>query len=201
MLVGKNERKTTLWSTLFLSMLLALIRGQLMICIIVWLIVVCWLALTEKKWKKIVLYATAFILVFVGKNTLTKCYNYLESGLYVNTVSSKPMMLANILYLADAEDGADIADEELRSAFEQMVQMTKENQWDSSHASGNIIEQAQFHEDGHEIINFDYIAPTLDQLTRERHGITKKNYFEVLVWQDTFVSLAPGPSQKLMRGS
>lgn len=184
-LVGEKKR-SRLWWTLVFAVVLSLTRGQLMVCIIVWLIVVVFLSVKEKNWESILLYFLVFVIAFVGKSTFTKCYNYLESGLYIDTVSSKPMMLANVLYVSDIEDGADIEDKELRIAFEQMVQMTKENDWDISHASGNIMERAQFHEAGHEIINFDYIAPTLDQLTRERHGITKKDYFEVLMWQDIY---------------
>lgn len=172
--------------SLLISVLLSMIRGQLMICIIVWTIVMLFISFKEKQYKKILLVLLTALLSFGLKTELTKIYNYLESDLYVNTVSSKPMLLANAVYVADLEDGRSITDDKLKEAYEKIITGIQTDGLSIQSASGNLIEKANFHEAGHEIINFDYIVPALNAYTEYQDGITESEYFSLLIKQDQY---------------
>lgn len=172
--------------SLLLSLLISMIRGQLMVCMIAWMIVMMFCAWREKKSKKILLIFLITAIAFASKTQLTKIYNYLESGLYVNTVSSKPMLLANAVYVADLKDGTGIEDTQLKNAYEDIIRGIEDNKLSIKNAKGSIIEQANFHEAGHEIINFDYIVPALNEYTKLKDGIDESEYFALLIKQDEY---------------
>lgn len=180
-----SQTRFIIWSG-FLSVVLAMIRGQFLLCILVWLLVSSFVLIQQKKYKKIALLVLGFLLLFVGKTFFTKVYNYVESGIYVNTVSSKPMMLANALYLSDIEDGIDIEDKDLQLAYENMVHLVDEKQLSVKYATGNIIDKAKFHEFGHETINFDIIDPEIEYVIEKKDGITVEQYMHLLVKMDEY---------------
>lgn len=181
-----NGRKRYMVISLLLSLLLSMIRGQLIICILVWAIVTGFMEFRDKQYRGLLLVAVGLVLSFVGKTQITKVYNYLESGFYVNTVSSKPMLLANALYVAGPEDGKDIQDETLRRAYEEMITGIDEAGLLRKYASGGLMELAHFHEAGHEVINFDYIVPVLNQYIKEKDGIDESTYFALLIKHEEY---------------
>lgn len=187
-LVRRNweKRNRSLVLSLGLSLLLSLIRGQLMICIIVWCIAAAYVLLCEKNYRGILLVFLGFVFAFTAKTQMTKIYHLVESGVYINTVSGNPMMLSNALYLSEIEDGAAIEDVNLRAAYETMVTQVKEQGLAVENASGNIIERAKFHENGHETINFDIIVPVLNSYIKEKDSIDESQYRMLLVKQDQY---------------
>ena len=172
--------------SLLLSLMLSMIRGQMMICLIVWCMVCIYITIRNRQYKRIALILLGVLLCFVGKTQLTKSYNLKESGIYVNTVSGNPMMLANALYLAEIEDGEGIKDPKLKTAYENMIIQVKEQKLSIEHGEGNIIEKAKFHEYGHETINFDIIVPNLNGYIKEKDGIDESQYSLLLVKQDEY---------------
>ena len=62
----------------------------------------------------------AVIIVFAARTVVVRVYNYCEQGLFVDTASGKAMAFANVLYVADREDGAAIEDDALRELFYEM---------------------------------------------------------------------------------
>lgn len=169
-----------------LSVLLAMIRGQFLLCMMIWLLISIRVLLLQKKYRAVFCVCCGFIILFAGKSILTKTYNYMESGLYVNTVSGKPMMLANVLYLSEAEDGKDIADADMRKAYENMVAGVESQQLNIRYAGGNVIDRAQFHEYGHETINFDIIDPEIEAVIEKKDGITAAQYQHLMVKMDEY---------------
>ncbi len=188
LILGKYEknRNRVIVLTMLFSVFLSMIRGQLMICIIVWMLAAVFRLAVDKQYKPIIFVIIGFVLCFAGKTQLTKLYNYLESGLYVNTVSSKPMILSNLVYLSDEEDGAGIEDEALKQTYENIVSEVKDQGLSVENAKGTIIERAQFHEFGHETINFDIIVPNLKRYIAEKDGIDENEYFELLIKLDEY---------------
>ena len=169
-----------------LAVCLALTRGQFLLCLTVWFLVGAYVLVMQKEYKKILLVFIGFIVLFFGKTYFTKTYNYLESGIFTNTVAGKPMMLANALYVADIEDGIDIANEDLHQAYENMILLIDNEQLSIKYAEGNIIEKAQFHEYGHETINFDIIDPEIEAVIEKKDGITAKKYMHLMVKMDEY---------------
>jgi hypothetical protein len=189
LLCGKAKKENrSMVLTLLLAMLMSLIRGQLMVCIIVWLMVVSYRMIRTGRIKQVLFVIIAFLLAFGVKSQVTKLYNLKESGIYVNTVSSSPMLLANVLYLSEPEDGADIADDDLRLAYENMAAQVKEQGLGIENASGSLLQRAAFHEAGHETINFEIIVPNLNTYIQEKEGIDVSQYRLLLVRQDEYAA-------------
>lgn len=178
LLLGKYAKKQTPRIVLsgLLSWILAMIRGQFLLCIAVWLLVSVFILFLQRDYKKILFVAIGFVVIMAGKSYLTKAYHYAESDLFVSTTSGKPMMLANIVYLSDVEDGKDIENVRLREAYENIVRMVDEQELSIEYASGNIIDRAQFHEYGHETINFEIIDPEIEAVVEEQKGVTSLDY-------------------------
>lgn len=182
---GQHQNKSIILSGL-LSVVLAMIRGQFLLCMAVWLLVSIWVLGIQRRYKAILFVFLGFILMFVGKSYFTKTYNYLESGIFVNTVASKPMMLSNAVYLSDIEDGSTIENADLRQAYENIVRLVDGQKLSVKYATGNIISKAQFHEYGHETINFEIIDPEIEAVIEKKDGITAANYMYLMVKMDEY---------------
>ena len=184
---GKKETKAMILSGV-LAWILTMTRGQFLVCIAGWLLVNGFVLLIKKDYKKILFLLVGVLVMMGAKSYLTKAYHLAESDLFVATTSGQPMMLANILYLSDTEDGADIEDERLRQAYENMVRLVDEAQLSIRYGKGGIIEMAQFHEYGHEPINFDIIDPEIEAVVGEVNGVTSQDYEYLLYLIDGYAS-------------
>lgn len=174
---------------LLLSLLLAMTRGQMILCIVVWMLVniVVLLMGNKETSKKTIIIAWLFVGMIASlaiKTQLTKWYNLIETGYYVNTVSSKPMILANLVYVCDEEDANYIEDEDLREFFRGVVKETQDNELSMDYAPNGIIAKAQFHESGHETINFDYIDIAIRPVVSSRYGIDESEYINMYIHED-----------------
>lgn len=169
-----------------LSLVLALTRGQFLLCMAVWFLVCAYVLVIQKRYKQILLVCVGLVVLFFSKTYFTKTYNYFESGIFTNTVAGKPMMLANALYVSDLEDGKNIKNDDLRQAYENMIMQIDKEQLSVKYAEGNIIDKAQFHEYGHEPINFEIIDPEIEAVIEKNDGITVENYMHLLVKMDEY---------------
>jgi len=184
---GDKEKKAIIFSGV-LSWILTMTRGQFLVCIAGWLLVNGFVFLMKKDYKKILFLLVGVLIMMGAKSYLTKAYHLAESDLFVATTSGQPMMLANILYLSDAEDGAGIEDERLRQAYENMVRLVDEAQLSIRYGTGGIINMAQFHEYGHEPINFDIIDPEIEAVVGEVDGVTAQDYEYMLYLIDGYAA-------------
>ncbi|MCR5798948.1 MAG: hypothetical protein K6G69_02640 [Lachnospiraceae bacterium] len=197
-----KDRKTytkAVVADLILALILAMTRGQMLVCLVVLLIVMCfktWSTQTEEIKTdragisvktgliRTSFYILTFFLIIGIKTQLTKWYNLAESGCYVNTVSSKPMLLANIAYVCDEGDARYIKDPKLREAFTEIMRGIKFSNIGFDSAKGGIIDKAKFHESNHEIINFEHIDPALRPVIMSKYGITEARYNELMIRED-----------------
>jgi len=197
-----KDRKTytkAVITDLILALILAMTRGQMLVCLVVLLIVMCfktWSTPAEEiktdrvdipvknRLIRTIIYILAFFLIIGIKTQLTKWYNLAESGCYVNTVSSKPMLLANIAYVCDESDARYIKDPELKEAFTEIMRGIKSSNIGFDSAKGSIIDKAKFHESNHEIINFEHIDPALRPVIMSKYGITEARYNELMIRED-----------------
>lgn len=124
-----------------LSLLLCLIRSQMVFTFVLWLIVavaVCILrsgsgsgdktsdgdhdsgktgAGRGKLFVRILICLAAFVLAFVVRDVATRTYNMVYNGKYVDSVYSHINLLANIMYVSDRDDFDGCDDEELKEMF------------------------------------------------------------------------------------
>ncbi len=181
--------------TILVFFLLSLIRGQMMVLFVVWVLVMGILSFFDgsSHWGRshnkvittgIVQSITLFLIVvmaFVARSGLVCFYNYLENGLLVGSVSGKAMSFANVLYVADREDGASIEDERLRELFYEMYDTADADGMNYKYAPGGILNRAAHHEMCHDELNFTYFGEPAKWYVNETKGIYVGQYQELMI--------------------
>ena len=194
--VGKESMRT-----IGLFFLLSLIRGQMMVLFVVWFLVGYVMAVknaTEKTDRTrsgldtfqlaeniarqgLIAAVAVIVLVFAARTVLIRTYNYCEQGLFVDTASGKAMSFANILYVADREDGMAIADDGLRELFYEMYDSADADRMNEKYAPSGILNKAAYHEKCHDELNFTYFAEPAKRYVGERQGIYTDRYQELMI--------------------
>ncbi len=188
--IGKKKFIRAIAANTLLGLILSMTRGQMVICLAVEVFVICFKIIEIKSVamkKKLIRIFICFLGIFavIGvKDILTKAYNYAETGYFVKTVSSSPMLLANIVYVSDESDAKYLLDEDLRQTYIQIVKEVHEEGLSFSDATGSIIQKARFHESGHETINFDHIDPNMRVLIESRYGIDSSEFVNLMIVED-----------------
>lgn len=181
---GKDSILAFCWA-IFVS----LVRGQFMILILVWLLVVGLIALLQKRWKQIVLFVVMLAVAFVGRGLIVKTYNFCEQGLFVDTVSGKAMSVANVLYVANREDGEAIEDEGLRAAYYEIFDRAYADGMNYQFSPEGLLARAAHHEECHDSLNFDYFAIAAKEYVTKTTGITVEDYQRMMVEVDKVASV------------
>lgn len=197
--VGKKS-----FGTLFLFLLLSLIRGQMMVLFVVWFLVSYVLMvkngiavthqiagkrntfeLAENITKQgLLAVLAAVIIVFTARSAIIHVYNYCEQGLFVDTASGKAMSFANVLYVADREDGEAIEDTELRVLFYEIYDSADADKMNYKYAPSGILGRAAYHEKCHDELNFTYFAEPAKQYVGRTQGIYTDRYQELMIAVD-----------------
>lgn len=183
-----EKRKLPIILSVLLALILVLTRGQMAVCLILWLIVVVYKSFNKDIVtfiKKAIIYVLIFVAAFVIKSQFTKVYNLLETGYYVDTVSSKPMLLANIVYVCDEDDAKYIKETDLQAAFSTILSNAKKDSLTFDSAQGSIIDYALYHEDCHDVLNFDYIDPEIRKVIYSQKGIDEQTFLALMIEEDS----------------
>ncbi len=208
--VGKESMRT-----IGLFFLLSLVRGQMMVLFVVWFLTVYVMAvknamkrtdrtgsgldtfqLAENIARHGLMAAVAVVVIaFVARALVIRTYNYCEQGLFVDTASGKAMSFANVLYVAEREDGAAIADDGLRELFYEMYDSADAEQMNYKYAPAGILNKAAYHERCHDELNFTYFAEPAKRYVGERQGIYTDRYQELMIAID---EIAKQLSEQLM---
>ncbi|MDE7479410.1 MAG: hypothetical protein K2M91_15995, partial [Lachnospiraceae bacterium] len=193
--VGKESIRT-----IGLLLLLSLIRGQIMVLFVVWFLVAYALAvkkaihttdrtgrknaleLAENIMKQGTLAALAAIVIaFVARSLIIHVYNYCEQGLFVDTASGKAMSFANVLYVANREDGEAIDDDALRELFYEMYDSADADKMNYKYAPSGILNKAVYHEQCHDELNFTYFAEPAKRYVGKTQGIYADRYQQLMI--------------------
>ncbi len=184
---------------LLFFLFISLIRGQMMVMLVVWFCVMTVLVFegrlnmckvkdkgsgiknTAKRWLLLLL---MFVVAFCARTVIVRVYNYCESGLFVDTASGKAMSFANILYVADREDGEAIEDEKLRALFFEIYDAADEDEMNYKYAEGGIIKRAEYHEYCHDKLNFIYFNEMSRDYIGETRGIYVDRFDEFIIALD-----------------
>lgn len=197
--IGKKS-----FGTLAFFWLISLIRGQMMVLFVVWFLAAFVLAvrngaavtkrtqtgvdtfvLAENIGRQgLVAILAAVVIVFVARSVVIHVYNYCEQGLFVDTASGKAMSFANVLYVADREDGAAIADDGLRTLFYEIYDRADADQMNYKYAPSGILDRAAHHEACHDELNFTYFSDAAREYVGERQGIYADTYQELMIALD-----------------
>lgn len=193
----ENAIKECIYAAL-LALLVSFIRGQMMTMILIWAVVcgckvLIW-AFEQKQFMKkaffIRLCGIAIIVIcsFLVRTYGCRIYNYLEWGIYADTASGKAMSVANVIYVAEREDGVGIEDEGVRQLFYNVYDDLVEHQLTADFAPAGLLGRAGHHEDNHEIVNFDYFTDQAKDYVRDTTGIYVEQYMQLMVEVDKVAS-------------
>jgi hypothetical protein len=166
---------------------MSLIRGQMMVLFVVWLIVMGIIVIVDNVkavtviLKRAILLLVVFILVFVARTYIVRTYNYLENGLFVDTASGSAMSFANVLYVSDRDDGEAIADEALREIFYEMYDGADAEQLNYKYAPSGLLQRALHHELCHEELNFTHFSEPARRYVGETKGIYADRFQELMI--------------------
>lgn len=181
--------------SIILFLVLSLIRGQMMVLFVVWLAAMGIVAVgnyakeaeTSRRNKVIksigkgMQLLLIFVMVFVVRLALVRTYNYCENGLFTDTASGSAMSFANVLYVADREDGEVISDAELRELFYEMYDSADADRMNYKYAPQGILGKAAYHEKCHDELNFTYFAEPAKRYVGEKQGIYTDRYQELMI--------------------
>ncbi len=179
--------------SLILAFILSLTRSQMIVTLIAWAIVAMMSVLISGKiiinndnnvnetkdllgQKKGILYRSvriaviilAFLISIPLRTTLTKSYNYIFNGRYVDNVYANLTMLSNIFYATDRESGETIEDEDLRAIFYRLYDVMDENEWSYKYADASAAGRAIYLEDMHDKVKFDVLETGFRDIMNER---------------------------------
>lgn len=180
---------------LIISFLLVVARGQLILSAIIWLITVSIRLLLEKRYRKIYIPLIALLLLLACNGIITKIYHGTNSGVFASTASSKPMILANVLYVSEPEDGEQIQDVKLKELFERVLRELEQNKLLYHYAEGNMLDKAVHHEACHDTISFDYFEPIKNDIYyhSDHHEILMADgYATYIIKQDEIAASLTG---------
>lgn len=166
---GKKQRFATV-GALILAFFLSLVRSQMMLAILLWLVVLgakILFAPDKQEWKKKAFRLAAAVLTVVclfGVRLLAvKTYHLVFNGYFINNTYGMVNTLTNILYAADREDGENIEDEEARAFFYQMYDLTQEREANYKYAGDSLKEKVEHLEKWHDTIKFEMIEDVFYQ--------------------------------------
>jgi hypothetical protein len=176
--------------TIFIFLLLSLIRGQMMVLFVVWLVAMGVMVIINNRsfiakiLKQCALLLMIFAITFIARTYIVRGYNYLENGLFVDTASGSAMSFANVLYVADRDDGEAIEDEGLRELFYEIYDTADADLMNYKYAPDGILAKAAYHEKCHDELNFTYFAEPAKRYVGETKGIYVDRYQELMIGID-----------------
>lgn len=174
MCLEKGKRKTGFVAVraILLALALSLIRSQMMLAILMWMVIMGVKALAaleepDSGWRKRALRIFGVILVTVIVFTLrmlaVKSYNLVYNGHFINNTYGTVNTLTNILYAADREDGENIKDEEAREFFYRMYDLTEERGANYQYAGNTLREKTEHIEEWHDTVKYEMIEDVFYQ--------------------------------------
>ena len=183
-IIGRDSLIALGWA-LFLSM----VRGQMMTLLLVWFLVLAVKSCLQKKYRKLLWLGIILIASFLSRGLLIKTYNYCEQGLFVSTAAGKAMSVANVLYVAEREDGEAIEDEQLRNFFYEIYDAAYQDEMLAVFSPSGLMARAKHHEECHDTLNFDYFGEAAKLYVRDTKGIYLDEFQQLMVEVDEVASV------------
>ncbi len=176
----KDFKKATVCS-LVIAFIISLVRTQMMITVLMWMVVLCirilfwpswrwgrktWQKPRDGKWKagKIFMAVAIVICIFALRLLAVKSYNLIFSGHFINNTYGTVNTLTNILYASDREDGERIKDETAREFFYRMYDLTEEREANYKYAGKSLKEKTEHIEAWHDTIKYEMIEDVFYQV-------------------------------------
>ena len=146
---------------LLLAFLLSVIRSNLTVLLIAWLLIVLIIYLPEKKLIGVLLALVGFAGAFALRDVSTKAYNLAFNGAFVGNEYTNQTALANILYVTDKEAEETVEDPNLNFMFQYMYTVMELSGWSYHEADESVLSRAMYLEEVHDHIKFEAVEYSL----------------------------------------
>lgn len=174
MLYEKSRRDMRL--SLLFAFLLSLTRGQMMVTLLLWLILLLFCSFSEKSIKKAAVCAAAVVLAFGARSLVTHLYNYGVTGYFMGNTYGKVNTLTNVIYACDREDGEVFAEGSLeKEFFNRFYEEADAIGANYRYAGASFAERAEHLEECHDTLKFQIIEA---DLSAYYFGLGEVDYYQ-----------------------
>lgn len=190
--IWEGHRKQEILSLGF-AFLLSLTRGQMMTTILIWMVVVGWKKIADRKLRSLWIPVCVVLAVF-GLRTLTvHVYNYGVSGYFMGNTYGKVNTLTNIMYASDEEDGEVFAEGSLeREFFDRFYEEADQIGANYRYAGTTYTERISHLEEVHDTLKFQILEA---DLSAYYFGLGQVDYYQQSSMSD---EMAGSMIQKLL---
>ncbi|MBO4899471.1 MAG: hypothetical protein J5509_04210 [Lachnospiraceae bacterium] len=166
-----DKRIRDLVTGLLLAFLLSVIRSNMTVLLIAWLLTALIVLIPRKILLGIILSVAGFVMAFGARDVVTKAYNLAFNGAYVGNEYTSQTALANIFYVTDKEAGEYVEDPSLNFMFQYMYMVMDVSGWSYHKADDNVLNRAMYLEEVHDRIKFEAIEYSLRDIIENSTGI------------------------------
>ena len=152
-----DKRFTDLVISYVIAFALSLIRSNMMIVLIAWVIISLIVSVGIKKMIWAVICIVMFVCSFPMKDLCTKGYNLAFNGRFVGNQYANVTMLTNILYATDEDAKESIENGTLEFVFELMYFAADSSGLTYRSGGNNAWERAAYLEEVHDRIKYDVL--------------------------------------------
>lgn len=176
------ERKKTdaVWGLVF-AWLLSMTRGQMMTTLLLWLVVLCFVLILRRQYRKMLLPVLAVACAFGLRSLAVHTYNYFVTGYFIGNTYGQVNTLTNVLYACDEEDGEVFEEGSLeRQFFEQFYAEADEMGANYKYGGDTFAERAEHLETYHDRLKFEILEAGLSSYYWQLEG-TEDYYTQSLL--------------------
>lgn len=169
-------RKRDAVLALVFAYLLSMTRGQMMITILLWVLLLGIRVIMHKKYRMLLICVPAVILIFLLRDLTVHVYNYGVTGYFMGNTYGKVNTLTNVMYACDEEDREVFAEGDLEQAFFDLFYgKAMEQGLNHAYAGESFGERAAYLEDKHDILKFQILE---SELSAYYFGLGKVDYYQ-----------------------
>ena len=174
-MIFEHRKRDAAFALLF-AFLLSMTRGQMMITILMWMVIVLFQMVINRKYRQLFLPVVAVIAVFGLRSMSVHVYNYAVTGYFMGNTYGKVNTLTNVIYACDEEDGNVFAEGSLeREFFERFYAEADEMTANYKYGGDSFTTRVEHLEDYHDMLKFQVLEADLSEYY---FGLGQIDYYE-----------------------
>ena len=161
------------WRAYALSILLMLTRSQMEIALVIWVVVIFAISflnheknLASKYAKTVLQVILGFLLVAV----LSRSYNLVVNGVFVDNIAGNDTKVTHVLYVANQEDADVFEDEDLKQLYSEIWDHMNAGEALDDYSGKGMYNHALHMETNHDFIKYQCMDPLVRSYVLEKEG-------------------------------
>lgn len=174
-MIFEHRKRDAAFALLF-AFLLSMTRGQMMITILMWMVIVLFQMVINRKYRYLFLPVVAIIAVFGLRSLSVHVYNYAVTGYFMGNTYGQVNTLTNVIYACDEEDGNVFEEGSLeREFFDRFYAEADEMKANYKYGGDSFTTRVQHLEDYHDMLKFQVLEA---DLSAYYFGLGQIDYYE-----------------------